>query len=686
VLRNTPIRQKVNTVILVTSSAVLLLTTASFFAYDLLTFRQTTIEQLSTVGEIVAANSTAALAFDDSAAASEILVGLRADPHIERAGIYDASGRIFASYPAALSRDALPSEPGTAGYRFRETHIEGYQPIMMGDRQLGVLYLRYGMGLMRQRLRLYGIIALLVIGVSLILAYLLSRVLQNQITNPVLSLAETAKIVSEKRDYTLRASVHGNDEVGELTKAFNQMLRRIQEQIARLDLLNRMTHAIGDRQNLASIFQVLVERLERDFPLDLALVVRLDNDAEDFHVDAVGDRGAAAAALAKLPQGTRLPLDQEPLRSCVHGETVHVTGEIAPKQAIPRRLVDAGLASIVMAPIAVEDLTFGVLVAARRENDAFSQADVDFLNQLSQHVGLAVNQVQLYEALQGAYDELRQTQQAAMQQERLRALGQMASGIAHDINNAISPIALYTESLLETEDALSDKSRRYLRTIQHAIEDVASTVSRVREFYRNREDQLALIPVALPQLVEQSLDLTHARWNDMPQQRGITINVELDVDKNVPVVRGIESDIRDALTNLIFNAVDAMPDGGELRLSVRHRDGHVSGGDVASRPHVVVRVTDTGIGMDDETRRRCLEPFYTTKGDRGTGLGLAMVYGMVQRHGGEIDVQSTPGEGTSISLLFPISGGLVPVLLRKARMRLSTSVSAFSRSTTTRCF
>src|SRR6185295_7544244 len=146
-----------------------------------------------------------------------------------------------------------------------------------------------------------------------------------------------------------------------------------------------------------------------------------------------------------------------------------------------------------------------------------------FLQHLSEHVALATQQSQLYNALQQAYDDLRQSQHTVMQQERLRALGQMASGIAHDINNAISPVTLYTESLLEREPGLSERARSYLQTIQRAIEDVASTVARMREFYRPREPQLELALINVNRIVEQVIDLTHPRWSDLPQKRGSVI-------------------------------------------------------------------------------------------------------------------------------------------------------------------
>jgi signal transduction histidine kinase len=247
--------------------------------------------------------------------------------------------------------------------------------------------------------------------------------------------------------------------------------------------------------------------------------------------------------------------------------------------------------------------------------------------------------------LEHTNEVLRQAQNALIQQERLRALGQMASGIAHDINNAISPISLYTEAMLEREE-LSDRARGYLTTISRAIDDVAQTVGRMREFYRPCENELQLADVELNPLVQQVIDLTRARWNDLAQQRGVMIELDTDLAPELGVIRGAENEIRDALTNLIFNAVDALPKGG--RIDIRTRNLVSPQGDTT----VQLSVADNGVGMDEDTRRRCLEPFFTTKGDRGTGLGLAMVYGMAKRHSAGLEVDSAPGKGTTFTLTF----------------------------------
>lgn len=231
-----------------------------------------------------------------------------------------------------------------------------------------------------------------------------------------------------------------------------------------------------------------------------------------------------------------------------------------------------------------------------------------------------------------------------LQQERLRALGQMSSGIAHDINNVLTPLTLHTQSLLETERNASPRVRAYLETVRRVTADIAATVARMRDFSRPRGTELTLAPVDLNNLVRQVYDLTRVRWSDMQQQMGTVIEGRMELAENLPVVMGIEGEIREALTNLIFNAVDAMPKGGTLSLRT------VSLGNPPT--HVAVDVIDTGMGMDEATRQRCFEPFYTTKGERGTGLGMAMVYGAIKRHSAEIAVESAPDVGTSIRLIF----------------------------------
>jgi PAS domain S-box-containing protein len=432
--------------------------------------------------------------------------------------------------------------------------------------------------------------------------------------------------------------------------------QKVQSQLARLSLLQQVTRAIGERQDVQSIFQVVVRTLEEHLPLDFCCICLYEPADSLLTVTSVGLHSTALAMDLALTEKALIPIDENGLSQCVRGRLVYEPDIREVRFAFPQRLAKGGLAAMVAAPLLVESKVFGVMIAARREACSFTSGECEFLKQSSEHVALATHQAQLYSALQAAYDDLRQTQKAILQQERLLALGQMASGIAHDINNAISPVALYTESLLEREAGLSSTGRGHLETIQRAIEDVAQTVARMREFYRPREAQLALQPVDMNRLVRQVVELTRARWGDMAQRRGIVIEMRTELAENLPMIMGADNEIREALTNLIFNAVDAMPNGGPLtlRTSLSREEGSYAALPEI-RQFVRLEVVDAGVGMDEDTRRRCLEPFFTTKGDRGTGLGLAMVYGTIQRHSADIEIDSAVGQGTIMRLSFPVS-------------------------------
>jgi PAS domain S-box-containing protein len=433
-----------------------------------------------------------------------------------------------------------------------------------------------------------------------------------------------------------------------------QAEEKLRAQVERLNLLQHITHAIGERQDLGSIFRVLNHHLEESFAVDFGCVCLYDSVAQELTVNCIGVRSATLARELAILEQTRIAADPNGLAKCLKGELVYEPDIGATPFPFFQRLAQGGLHSLVIAPLRIGAEIFGALIVAQRRPQAFSSNACEFLRQLSEHVALAAHQAQLYGALHSAYEDLRQTQHAILQQERLRALGQMASGIAHDINNAISPVALYTESLLAHEENLSERARNYLGTIQRAIDDVAQTVARMREFYRPCQQDQPLTDVALNRLIQQVLDLTRARWSDQPQQRGVTIELRTELAPHLPGIVGAESEIRDALTNLIFNAVDAMPQGGVLTVRTREIAAPAEDGSGESVPSVELEVADNGVGMDVDTRRRCLEPFFTTKGERGSGLGLAMVYGMARRHGADLKIDSAPGRGTAMQVVFPV--------------------------------
>jgi PAS domain S-box-containing protein len=435
----------------------------------------------------------------------------------------------------------------------------------------------------------------------------------------------------------------------------------LRQQLSRITLLTQITQGVLAQARMESIFEVVVDRLVENFPVHFAVIGLLADGRDTVTIVAArGDLSSAQEPILR-PHGA-LPLSElGELGRCLEGEVVALAGSESLRSAGVRILADAGLGSLVAVPLMAGEAPDGLLIVTRLSVEGFHPQEIEFLHMLCQHVSLAARQARLHHQLRQAYDDLRRAHRSLMQQERLQALGQMAAGIAHDINNALSPIVGYADLLLMEGEKLPERARHYLRMIKTSSLDIAHIVARMREFYRQRDEQETLVPFNIADVVEHVVELTRPRWRDMPQSHGYVIEMKIDVAGDLPPLPGIESEIRDALTNLVFNAVDAMPLGGTITIRSYAQPaatGPTKDRHPGPRPspftELVIEVTDTGIGMDEMTKERCLEPFFTTKGEKGTGLGLAMVYGVMQRHNGKIEIESAPGQGTRVRLIFPL--------------------------------
>jgi diguanylate cyclase (GGDEF)-like protein len=250
--------------------------------------------------------------------------------------------------------------------------------------------------------------------------------------------------------------------------------------------------------------------------------------------------------------------------------------------------------------------------------------------------------------------ESEQQREALAKTEKLRALGQMASGIAHDLNQSLLLIAGngdMARKALDQPVADLTFAREALDTMTQAAVEGGETVKRLLTFGRAQPEGDAE-PVNLDAMLHEVARLTAPRWRDGSQVEGRPISMHVDAEPNATII-GWTAGLRHALTNLVFNAVDALPGGGSIRLSVRRQNDEV-----------VVEVADSGLGMSPDVQARIFEPFFTTKGNRGTGLGLAQVFGIVERHAGRIEVHSAPEQGTTMRMYLPGVTAAAPAITR----------------------
>lgn len=226
------------------------------------------------------------------------------------------------------------------------------------------------------------------------------------------------------------------------------------------------------------------------------------------------------------------------------------------------------------------------------------------------------------------------------QMEKLSALGELASGVAHDFNNTLSGILGRAQLLQRTDDP--EKIRRGLEIIIKTAEDGAKTVKRIQDFARQRRDHNFEL-VSIDQILMDASEITRPRWKNCAEASNIHITLQLHIESNA-MVMGDDSELREVLVNMVFNAIDAMPEGGKLSLTTR-----IAG------DSVIIKVVDTGVGMYPEVRSKIFDPFFTTKGKAGLGLGLAVSFGIIRRHGGNIEVESQYGKGTEFCITLPIA-------------------------------
>lgn len=296
----------------------------------------------------------------------------------------------------------------------------------------------------------------------------------------------------------------------------------------------------------------------------------------------------------------------------------------------------AGRSVVTVPLIANADVVGGMALLTERR--IIADREIDSLRGFAAQAAAAIVNARLYEDLREAYDNLRIAQDEIVRTERLRSVGELASGVAHDFNNIL--VAVLTHAQLAIRQTDEPAMRHAFGVIEQAALDGSEVVRRIQNLARTRQIEIRE-PIDLNTVMRQSLETTTPIWRSAAEARGVTIEARLEAGPTCQI-SGSPAELREVFTNLILNACHAMPRGGTLTLRCREEDGHTWG-----------EVEDTGTGMTPEVRKRLFEPFFTTKGAAGSGLGMSIVQSIVQRHAGIVEVESAPGEGTTIRVGFP---------------------------------
>ncbi len=416
-----------------------------------------------------------------------------------------------------------------------------------------------------------------------------------------------------------------------------------QEHNHRLEVIAGITNLISTRdvvRELPGVLRRIIHMMRRVVPCDYAAVALYHEEEDTFSLETVYDH--SIRDWSKLPAGVRLVAIGTPWQTAIRtsGPLIQSNLEESPF-SFDQQLLASDLRSSVVVPLIGQSCAFGALHFASSQFGAYSDVQIATLQELSQYLGPVLHNARLAREREETAVKLARTQEHLNLVDKVRTVGQLASGVAHDFNNLLGGVLGNAQLLLmEIED---DEQRDMLRVIERAAKDGTETVRRLQGFARMEHDS-PMIEVRLDMLARDAIDITRPRWRDVAHSRGVTIDILRQLDPVTPIA-GRPAELREVLTNLIINAVDALPQGGTITITT---------GDDPATGDVLVRVTDDGIGMPPDVEARIFDPFFTTKGEQGTGIGLPVSLGIVQSHGGRIEVETTPGHGTSFVVRLPV--------------------------------
>jgi PAS domain S-box-containing protein len=595
-LRDTPIKRKLMLVILLTNGFVLLLMGSALITFELVTFRRSLATNMGVLADIIGANSTGAIAFQDPRSAQGILAALAAERQVTKAAIYDEYGKIFARFPTTLSVANFPPHPRADGYRFDRAHLAMFQPVLQEGARLGTIYLQADLGEMYSRFIVYGLLLLFVGAASSLGAIVLTTTLQQRISVPILELARVAGSVSDRPDYSVRAVKHGSDEIGYLTDAFNRMLMRIGESNAALAAgEERLRLALEGSRTGTWDWNIGTGRITWDdymYPL-------FGRTKQDF-------AGTMQSFLQIVHPEDRAQLERATQHAIEGKRTIDVDFRIVDLDGTIRHMASRGRVFCDAAGHVVRMSGVSMDVTASKQNE----------------------------------EELSRAKEAA--EAANKAKDNFLAILSHELRTPLTPV-LAAVAMLEEDATIPSHVRGEFEMIRRNIEVEARLIDDLLDVTGIMRGKLELNrqPVDVRPLLE------HAMQNYCASAAALKkLRVSIQVIATETHVLADSSRITQVFWNLLQNACKFTPEGGEIYIRVYNEfAGSRSGGPEHFGPDLIVEIRDTGIGISPENMPRIFNAF--EQGERartrtfgGLGLGLAISRAIVELHDGSITAVS----------------------------------------------
>ena len=551
--------------------------------------------------------------------------------------VLDEAGRpLFSSFgvnralPDAVTRQARQRIAGSFEWRDGgEDYIATHWSLFL---QASFAAPRWTIVLNRAKAEVFAPIAafkrtfLLVVVLTILTVLLLSvRQIRRSLT-PVAQLKEGARRLA-MGDLDTRVEVAGRDEFAELATAFNVMASQLGRQFRTLAMRREISAALSPRQGVDELLRACAQSLTRHLDIAAVGVWMLGADRSTLELRA------SARPTESAGEVPRMPLSEGEIDRLVAQKAPYLNNALRldPRREEVSWAARQGLTAFVAQPLVVDDRLVGVLGAFATH--ALDATDLSALAAAAGDMTRCIDRKLVGDALLESEEQKRQLQ-------KMEAVGRLAGGIAHDFNNLLTVITGRTYLLLHDLDA-DDPRRKGIQTIDSTAQRAALLTRQLLAF--SRKQILAPTVLDLDDVVSGLTDILN-------RLIGESIELVFRPGLNVGRCRLDRGQLEQVIVNLVVNARDAMPQGGRITIET----SNVEPGEPFDSPHVMLTVADTGTGMDEHTRARIFEPFFTTKEvGKGTGRGLATVYGIVQQSGGRIEVESAPGAWTTFTLWFP---------------------------------